>query len=417
MTRRFEGQAILVTGAGSGIGRARPRRFGAEGGRVCCADVNAAAAEADGGAPSARPAARPARRAATSPIRTPWRAPSTPPPPAGAASTCSPTSPASAASAAPPRSTFEEWNRIIGVNLTGTFLMCQRALPHILKTQGAIINTASVAGLKSHPYCAAYCASKGGVVMLTKALAVEYGRKEVRINCLCPGGIETPLISQFQLPEGVTQAALMRIAPARPAWPARRGRRHHRVPRLGRRHLHQRRHHRRRRRDDRLSARSPCSSRASRRWGVEVDVLVIGTGGPGLVAALAAHDAGAKVAIVEKTAEGRRHHRRLRRRAVDPQQPPHARGGHRRLAGGGAGLHAPPRRRPQRRPLVERFLDTAPAMIRTSRRAGLPFKALSGIEYMLNEGHGRRQLPLRERAALLGPRVEWVGADDEPGST
>ena len=75
------------------------------------------------------------------------------------------------------------------------------------------MNTASVAGLKSHPYSAAYCASKGGVVMLTKALAVEFGRKGLRINCLCPGGIETPLLSQFQLPEGVPQAALMRIAP------------------------------------------------------------------------------------------------------------------------------------------------------------------------------------------------------------
>ena len=109
--------------------------------------------------------------------------------------------------------TFAEWSRIIGVNLTGAFLMCQRALPHLLKVRGAIINTASVAGLKSHPYCAAYCASKGGVVMLSKALAAEYGRKEVRINCLCPGGIETPMLQQFQLPEGVPQAALMRIAP------------------------------------------------------------------------------------------------------------------------------------------------------------------------------------------------------------
>jgi meso-butanediol dehydrogenase/(S,S)-butanediol dehydrogenase/diacetyl reductase len=109
--------------------------------------------------------------------------------------------------------TFDEWSRVLGVNLTGQFLMCQAALPHILATTGAIINTASVAGLKSHPYSAAYCASKGGVVLLTKALAVEYGRKGVRINCLCPGGVETPLISQFQLPEGVNQAVLQRIMP------------------------------------------------------------------------------------------------------------------------------------------------------------------------------------------------------------
>ena len=54
---------------------------------------------------------------------------------------------------------------------------------------------------------------QGGVVLLTKALAVEYGRKGVRINCVCPGGVETPLIANFQLPEGVSQAALQRITP------------------------------------------------------------------------------------------------------------------------------------------------------------------------------------------------------------
>jgi NAD(P)-dependent dehydrogenase (short-subunit alcohol dehydrogenase family) len=109
--------------------------------------------------------------------------------------------------------TVAEWRRVLGVNLDGTFFMCQHALPHLVATRGAVVNTASVAGLKSHPYCAAYCASKGGVVLLTKALAVEFGRKDVRVNCLCPGGIDTPMLAQWQLPEGVPQAALMRIAP------------------------------------------------------------------------------------------------------------------------------------------------------------------------------------------------------------
>jgi NAD(P)-dependent dehydrogenase (short-subunit alcohol dehydrogenase family) len=109
--------------------------------------------------------------------------------------------------------TLDDWNRMIAVNLTGQFLTCKEAIPHILKTKGAIVNTASVAGLKSHPYSAAYCASKGGVVQLTRALAVEYGRKDVRINCVCPGGVETPLIGKFTLPEGVSQSALTRIMP------------------------------------------------------------------------------------------------------------------------------------------------------------------------------------------------------------
>jgi NAD(P)-dependent dehydrogenase (short-subunit alcohol dehydrogenase family) len=91
--------------------------------------------------------------------------------------------------------------------------MCQAAIPHILASKGAIVNTGSVAGIKSHPYSAAYCASKGGVVLMTKALAVEYGRKDVRINVICPGGVETPIFAQFALPEGVSQAALQKIMP------------------------------------------------------------------------------------------------------------------------------------------------------------------------------------------------------------
>jgi len=210
--RRFEGRTILITGAGSGIGQATARRFGAEGGRVYCTDVNAASAEAT--AASIRDAGGEAD--------------------AARCDVSDPEAVARTVDAAAARwgglhvlcnvagiggfrrtteVTFEEWNRFLAVNLTGQFLTCQRAIPHILETRGAIVNTASVAGLKSHPYSAAYCASKGGVVMLTRALSVEYGRKGVRINCLCPGGIETPLLSQFQLPEGVPQAALMRIAP------------------------------------------------------------------------------------------------------------------------------------------------------------------------------------------------------------
>jgi NAD(P)-dependent dehydrogenase (short-subunit alcohol dehydrogenase family) len=109
--------------------------------------------------------------------------------------------------------TLEEWGRMIAVNLTGPFLMCKQSIPHILKTKGAIVNTASVAGLKSHPFSAAYCASKGGVVQLTRALAVEYGREGVRINCVCPGAVMTPLIEKFKLPEGVSEDALARIMP------------------------------------------------------------------------------------------------------------------------------------------------------------------------------------------------------------
>jgi NAD(P)-dependent dehydrogenase (short-subunit alcohol dehydrogenase family) len=94
-----------------------------------------------------------------------------------------------------------DWNRIIGVNLTGTFLVSQAALPHLLANRrSAISNVASVAGLNGQAYCAAYCASKFGVVGLTKALAVEYVKKGLRVNCVCPAGVKTPLMGQMPPP-------------------------------------------------------------------------------------------------------------------------------------------------------------------------------------------------------------------------
>jgi NAD(P)-dependent dehydrogenase (short-subunit alcohol dehydrogenase family) len=209
---RFDGKVALVSGSASGIGRATALRFGSEGAKVFCTDVNADAVqitanmvkEAGGEATAMRcDISDPAQVNATfeALIAKYGRLDSL----------------ANVAGYGffrrTTETTFEEWSRMIAVNLTGTFLMCQAALPHVLKTKGSITNTASVAGVKSHPYSAAYCASKGGVVLLTKALAVEYGRKEVRINCICPGGIETPLINEFTLPAGVSEAALVRISP------------------------------------------------------------------------------------------------------------------------------------------------------------------------------------------------------------
>jgi NAD(P)-dependent dehydrogenase (short-subunit alcohol dehydrogenase family) len=100
---------------------------------------------------------------------------------------------------------FDDWQRILGVNLTGTFLVCQAALPHLLDGGGVIVNIASNAGIKAQPYSAAYCASKAGVVHLTKCLADEYLTRGVRVNAVAPGGIETPLQEAFMhMPEGVS---------------------------------------------------------------------------------------------------------------------------------------------------------------------------------------------------------------------
>ncbi len=98
---------------------------------------------------------------------------------------------------------MEEWNRTLSINLTGTFLMSQAALPALLASQGNIVNMASMAGLRATPYNAAYCASKGGVIMLTRSMAVEFGRAGLRVNAVCPSSVDTAFLANFQLPDEV----------------------------------------------------------------------------------------------------------------------------------------------------------------------------------------------------------------------
>ena len=100
-----------------------------------------------------------------------------------------------------PEQSLSGWDKIIAVNLTGTFLMCRAVLPGMIQHGGAIVNTVSTAGVIGQPYSAAYCASKGGVKMLTKALAVEYMARGIRVNGVAPGGVDTPIIHNFGPPE------------------------------------------------------------------------------------------------------------------------------------------------------------------------------------------------------------------------
>jgi NAD(P)-dependent dehydrogenase (short-subunit alcohol dehydrogenase family) len=101
-----------------------------------------------------------------------------------------------------PSAAFEKtdnamWNRVIAINLTGTFLVTQAALPSIKRVAGGrIVNIASTAGLVGYPYVSAYCASKHGVVGLTRALALELAQTQTKItvNAVCPGFTQTPLI-------------------------------------------------------------------------------------------------------------------------------------------------------------------------------------------------------------------------------
>jgi NAD(P)-dependent dehydrogenase (short-subunit alcohol dehydrogenase family) len=106
-----------------------------------------------------------------------------------------------------------DWSRLIAINLTGTFLVCREAIPHLLATRGNVVNVASTAGMTGQPWGAAYAASKGGVIAMSRALAVEYAKQGVRVNCVCPGSIETPITQAFHVPEGANPKLVRRIMP------------------------------------------------------------------------------------------------------------------------------------------------------------------------------------------------------------
>jgi len=89
----------------------------------------------------------------------------------------------------------EEWDEQIDINLKGTFLMSKYALPGMIaQGSGVIINNSSGWGIVGGDKAVAYCASKGGVVLMTKAMAIDHGRRGIRVNCICPGDVDTPML-------------------------------------------------------------------------------------------------------------------------------------------------------------------------------------------------------------------------------
>jgi len=89
--------------------------------------------------------------------------------------------------------TFEEWNREMAVNVGGIFLCAKLFLPHLRHARGCIVNMASVNGYFAEPQCAGYCATKGAIIALTKAMAIDHGKEGIRVNCICPGYIDAGL--------------------------------------------------------------------------------------------------------------------------------------------------------------------------------------------------------------------------------
>jgi NAD(P)-dependent dehydrogenase (short-subunit alcohol dehydrogenase family) len=209
MSNRFEGKSAIVTGAASGIGQAVAQRLAREGAHVACVDLNqeAAAATAAGiGAAGGRAFAVACDVSDSAAVKAMVD---------GAVATLGGLDVLCNVAGIGKFEHSHEWkpehfDRILGVNLHGTYYCCSAALPHLLASKGNIVNTASTAGMMGQPWSAAYCASKGGVVLLTKALATEYMDKGVRVNAVAPGGTETAIMASFMPPEGELNYDLMR---------------------------------------------------------------------------------------------------------------------------------------------------------------------------------------------------------------
>ena len=203
----LNGKKALITGAASGIGRATAIKFAAEGASVTIADINETGLDETASMMASTPriaafdAADPASCQALV---------------ANAASDgldilCNISGILDwGASETFPVAKFE---RIMAVNTTSVFVLCQAALPHLIESRGCIVNTASTAGLSGSAYNVAYAASKHAVVGITRSLAVEMAKKGVRVNAICPGLVMTPMTGIKPSDPDLDWQLIMRNAP------------------------------------------------------------------------------------------------------------------------------------------------------------------------------------------------------------
>ena len=177
MTGRFEGRRAIVTGAANGVGRSTVELLEEEGARVVGLDLQ----EREGVLACDVSDEESVRSAVAS-----------------AAQTLGGIDVVVNVAGVDQFRRFEDldvatWQRHLGVNLTGPMLVTHAALPHLRESRGNVVTVSSIAGLRAQPYQAAYCASKSGVIMLMKSLALELAADGIRVNTICPGGVQTDL--------------------------------------------------------------------------------------------------------------------------------------------------------------------------------------------------------------------------------
>ena len=199
MTGRLEGKVAIITGAGSGVGLTTAQRFAAEGARVACADINRDAVNAVAAAIGKSAIAIAVD--VTKPAQVQAMVEQT----VAAFGTVDAlyANAGIGGSGTAMDIEFEEWNRMIAINLTGVWLCNKHVLPVMVKAgRGSIINQASIGGLIGVPNVAHYAAAKGGVVALTRQMAVDFGPKGIRVNAVCPATMPTPLVKDVWMSGG-----------------------------------------------------------------------------------------------------------------------------------------------------------------------------------------------------------------------
>jgi NAD(P)-dependent dehydrogenase (short-subunit alcohol dehydrogenase family) len=210
-----EGKRAIVTGAASGIGRAIAELLAAEGAAVVIADVDGIAGEdvASGIRTSGGKAVAAAcdvtsseacRRAVDTAVQEFG----------GLDILCNNAGIIRRADVV--ETTEEEWARVMAVNVTSVFLMSKYAIPVMAAAGGAIVNTGSGWGLKGGDDAASYCASKGAVVNLTRAMAIDHGPQNIRVNCVCPGDTDTSMLREEARQLGEDEGSFLAGSAERP---------------------------------------------------------------------------------------------------------------------------------------------------------------------------------------------------------